>query len=484
MTPHNRPWVTATQLSWTKLLEQGKYRISSGRAGAISADYRAWRHQFLLSRLQLALWIALPCFSVLAAHSCYVVFSQNEQFTTNLISVYGDANIAVALRSSLVITCVLVFTTLVSSLLLLKTQWGQRHPIIIFLLVAWSLNSFFDQIIGSFFRDPSRPDILVFLAIALFIPVHWRLHLLAQAAPILYYAIAYPLLGLTQFGINPTLSIYQVRDIVNLFWVSFISILAVYLYEQLKQSEFETQRQLKVFLHSVSHDLQTPVMGATVLLKSLLRNSQEHLTLHRSVLERLLEGSDRQSILIQSLLDAHSSDIRSMQLACKPLELSVLVESVLANLNPLLAQHQVQLVNNIRADLPSVYADSDQLWRVFSNLITNALKHNPNGIQITLEAELINLNISRRDAKQLRSSSMLRCVVQDNGVGIPPSQCQRLFDLYTRGSRARYMPGLGLGLYLCRQIIQAHGGEIGVISRPNEGACFWFTLPLAGSSER
>ncbi|NJR61238.1 MAG: hypothetical protein HC769_21830, partial [Cyanobacteria bacterium CRU_2_1] len=75
-------------------------------------------------------------------------------------------------------------------------------------------------------------------------------------------------------------------------------------------------------------------------------------------------------------------------------------------------------------------------------------------------------------------SSLIRCTVQDTGIGIDPDQSDRLFDLYTRGSRARYMPGLGLGLYLCRQIIAAHGGEIGVNSRPGEGATFWFTLPV------
>ncbi|MEO0542119.1 MAG: sensor histidine kinase, partial [Cyanobacteria bacterium P01_A01_bin.105] len=73
----------------------------------------------------------------------------------------------------------------------------------------------------------------------------------------------------------------------------------------------------------------------------------------------------------------------------------------------------------------------------------------------------------------------LLCRVRDTGIGIPPEQRSRLFELYTRGKRARYMPGLGLGLYVCKQIITAHGGDIGIASPVEQGTVFWFTLPLA-----
>ena len=73
---------------------------------------------------------------------------------------------------------------------------------------------------------------------------------------------------------------------------------------------------------------------------------------------------------------------------------------------------------------------------------------------------------------------MIRIEVADNGVGIPPKQRSKLFELYARGDRARYMPGLGMGLYLCQQIIQAHQGEIGFETNCDRGSTFWFTLPL------
>jgi signal transduction histidine kinase len=73
---------------------------------------------------------------------------------------------------------------------------------------------------------------------------------------------------------------------------------------------------------------------------------------------------------------------------------------------------------------------------------------------------------------------LLRCTVADNGIGMTQQQCDRLFDLYSRGRDQRRSLSLGLGLYMCRQIITAHNGEIGVISSPGQGATFWFTLPI------
>ncbi len=73
---------------------------------------------------------------------------------------------------------------------------------------------------------------------------------------------------------------------------------------------------------------------------------------------------------------------------------------------------------------------------------------------------------------------MLLCSVKDNGVGISKKQCEIIFELFSRGKNAQLMPGLGLGLYLSRRIITAHGGQIGVTSRQGVGATFWFTVPI------
>ncbi|MBD1939513.1 PAS domain S-box protein [Microcoleus sp. FACHB-68] len=267
---------------------------------------------------------------------------------------------------------------------------------------------------------------------------------------------------------------------------------------QQRNQELQEINQLKdLFLHAVTHDLRTPVMGSLLVLNNLLssqpaagetgiQNLSSKIEIPRSILERMIQGSQRQLKMINSLLEVHSTEVRGIVLEREPLQLSRLIAAIVADLEPLLAKNQAMLTNWVPAELPVVSADSAQLWRVFENLITNALNHNPPGLQLTIAATVISEEITEttdEEAANFVISSnprlqMIRCTVQDSGVGMSQEQCNQLFELYTRGTHARRSTGLGLGLYLCRQIITAHGGEIGVDSVPGSGSTFWFTLPL------
>ncbi|MBD2532567.1 PAS domain-containing sensor histidine kinase [Nostoc flagelliforme FACHB-838] len=226
----------------------------------------------------------------------------------------------------------------------------------------------------------------------------------------------------------------------------------------------QTEEELRVFFHAVSHDLRNPVLGSLMVLKNLLARSEENIAVSRSILERMIQSSDRQLNLINSLMEAHISEVQGIGLQLKPVQLLTVVQAAIADLEPLLAQNQAKLTNLVSADLPLVDADPTQLWRVFSNLIVNALKHNPPGLLLIINAICKDDNIY--------------CTVSDNGVGITPEQSARLFDLYFQGASIRNSVSLGLGLYVCKQIINAHGGEIGVNSSLDAGATFWFTLPI------
>jgi PAS domain S-box-containing protein len=227
----------------------------------------------------------------------------------------------------------------------------------------------------------------------------------------------------------------------------------------------QTEEELRVFFHAVSHDLRNPVLGTLMVLRNLLARPEQNISISRSILERMIQSSDRQLNLINSLMETHISEVQGIVLQRQPVQLLTVVEAAIADLEPLLEQNQTTLINLVSADLPLVNADATQLWRVFSNLIVNALKHNAPGLILTINAT--------------HEGEMIYCTVSDNGVGISQQQSDRLFDLYFRGASIRNSVSLGLGLYLCKQIINAHGGEIGVNSTLDAGATFWFTLPIS-----
>lgn len=222
-----------------------------------------------------------------------------------------------------------------------------------------------------------------------------------------------------------------------------------------------------VFLQAVSHDLRTSIMGLLMILKNLQNRGGDNISISRSILERIVDSSDRQLTLINALSEDHFAEQRPLVIHCQPLCLWKLVDDLLEDWQPIFRQNQIRLDNFIVHNLPKIYGDYEQICSLFYHLFTNALKHNPPGIILTLEARI--------------EQDMIYCQLTDNGVGMDEKQCQDLFKLYVRSLHNNRLTGIGLGSYLCRQIIEAHGGKIGVNSTPGVGSQFWFTLPLAES---
>lgn len=436
---------------------KGKRLFNKLTCASESSEYANWRQEFLRKRLRVSFRVGFPCFLTFAIVTFYDALFPLKEMAHIPQEIKSIFLLGISINALLLLAC-FVF----------QNTWGDRYPAVMFLLLCWSC-TIVPQIIGTIKGIP-YPDFatwrFAFITQAIFVPVCWRLHLISQLVTIGYYLIVNSALGLTTFVDQP---IYNIEILLSLFWYCFIGDLGVYLYEKLQKAEFESRRELRVFLHSVSHDLRNPVLGTSIVLENMLKKSSNgQVTVSDTIIERLLQASDRQLNLLNSLVEAHETEVSGITLKTLPIELIQVVKAVISDLDPILTKNKVILNNKISAELPLINADATQLWRVFSNLIANALKHNPPGISLTLNAVV--------------EGKIIYCTVQDNGVGIPPSQCDRLFELYSRGSRARYMPGLGLGLYLCKQIITAHGGEIGVISHLGEGSTFWFTLPLVWSN--
>ncbi|NES98314.1 MAG: response regulator [Desertifilum sp. SIO1I2] len=235
------------------------------------------------------------------------------------------------------------------------------------------------------------------------------------------------------------------------------------------QERKQAQSHLKVFVHAVSHDLRNPTAGILLLLQSFLENAPASVVIDRQTVEVMLDSCHRQLHLIDFLVETQQLEVSRYPLNLQPTSLYALTNRILKTWKPMLAKSQVVVADRITPDLPPINADAEQLWRVFENLIGNALKYNPPGFVLTLDAQV--------DATQ----KMLRVSVADNGMGIPKAECISLFDLYVRGTNAQRRAGTGLGLYICRQIVEAHGGQIGVESNLGQGVSFWFTLPVVSS---
>jgi two-component system, sensor histidine kinase and response regulator len=239
--------------------------------------------------------------------------------------------------------------------------------------------------------------------------------------------------------------------------------------------ELQILSQLKDdFLHAVSHDLRTPVAGMLMVLRRLQnKNSSEDLinssaltvSLTRTLLDSLVQGSERQLKLLEILVEAHFSEIHGIPIVPEAVNFGQYMTQIANDLESWLQDQQASISVVCSPDLPMIAIDPLQIRRIYENIISNACKHNRPGIKIVLTA-------NQRD-------NYLYCTIRDDGVGMPMEDCHRLFERYARGgARAQRSVGLGLGLFLCRQIIQEHGGEINAESSPGEGLTIWFTLPM------
>ncbi len=252
---------------------------------------------------------------------------------------------------------------------------------------------------------------------------------------------------------------------------------------QQRMQELQNLNQVKdLLLHAVSHDLRTPVQGMLMVLNRLRSKccDCETVSISRFVLDCMIQSSEDQLRLLNVLRDDQSTDEPKLHLERQPICFSQLLRAALTTVEPLLNQSKAVLTNQITDDLPTIFADPNQLRQVLESLLSNAVKHNLPGVAIALHAEVIDpdspppISLPASDS----NSKILYITVEDAGVGMNREQCDRLFKPYVRSLDNPNRTGIGSSLYRCRQIITAHGGQIGVISQPGKGSKFWFTLPL------
>ena len=251
--------------------------------------------------------------------------------------------------------------------------------------------------------------------------------------------------------------------------------------EQESNERQAAQSALQTYTHAINHDLRNLAMGIANLVQGTLfqtssreikglasdgMTTQRWISVNAMTLEMIRKSCDRQLKLMNALMEVQSLDIWRIALQVETVDLSRLVEELRVAYRARMVAAGAVLRNDIAEDLPTVCVDPSQLLRVFENLIDNALKHNPQGVEINIGAAVVP-----------DDPALIRCVVSDQGVGIGPQRRAELFNLYSRDRTDPQSSGYGLGLYICRKILEAHGGEIGFSESSTEGAEFWFTLP-------
>ncbi len=224
----------------------------------------------------------------------------------------------------------------------------------------------------------------------------------------------------------------------------------------------ELDRLKNNFVNSVSHELRTPltsILGYAEFLEDeiggLLTPDQ-----HKFVTQ-IQAGTRRLQRLVDDLLDFARMDAGTFTLRIEAGDFCAKADEIAASVRPMVGDAQLTL--EVSCEGPLVLPmDGVRIGQVLINLITNAVKFTPAGGQIGVRVTT--------------SGDRIRCEVTDSGVGIAAEDVPRLFQRFSQlhGGRAG---GTGLGLSICKALIEAHGGEIGVVSQPGQGSTFWFTLP-------
>ena len=254
------------------------------------------------------------------------------------------------------------------------------------------------------------------------------------------------------------------------------------------------QSALQTYSHAINHDLRNIVMGIASVVQGLKfrtaqqandsmakestkqgfsnRENNRPIEIEPEAIALIEKGCDRQLTLMNTLMEVQSTDVWRLALQLAPVDLHQLITELIATYQSKKYGVTTTFGQNLPPDLPPIYADSSQVQRIFENLIGNALKYNPEGVDVVIEAALTS-------SVDIDNRPMIRCTVTDNGIGVDPAKSQSLFRLYARDSRRKATKGYGLGLYICHEIVKAHGGSIGIETASGGGAVFWFTLPVA-----
>ncbi len=229
------------------------------------------------------------------------------------------------------------------------------------------------------------------------------------------------------------------------------------------RSQIAAKQQI---LNYVCHELRGPLSVARLCLGSAL--SAAELTPEcREDLGLADHSLDRVAGMTGDLLDATRIDHGVLVVTLHQIDVGAAVADIVAATSRVARHRSRRLALTVAADLPRVCADPERLRQIVGNLIDNALKFSPEGTTVTVAL-----------ARSTRVPDHVEIAVMDEGHGVDPATAERLFERFHQAPSPHSRKGIGLGLYLCRELVRRQGGDIWVENRPEGGARFAFTLPF------
>lgn len=230
--------------------------------------------------------------------------------------------------------------------------------------------------------------------------------------------------------------------------------------EQKSQDLARSNIDLQQFAYAASHDLQAPLRGVEGFVNLFSRRYKGKLdTKADEFIEFIIDGVKRMQVLIKDLLEY--SQIGAKEIHWKPMESELAVTQALANLKTAIEESSAIVTYE---NLPRIMGDSSQMSSLFQNLIGNAIKYRKE------EPPKIHITAERKGDEWLFS-------VNDNGIGIDPNNSDRIFVVFQRLHTREEYEGTGIGLAICKRIVERHKGNIRIASEPGKGSTFYFTIP-------
>lgn len=224
------------------------------------------------------------------------------------------------------------------------------------------------------------------------------------------------------------------------------------------------QQQREDFVATLTHDLKTPILAANRAVKLLVEGDFGLVSESQvRILDTIHQSNEALYKLVQTLLDVYRYDSGAKKLTLAPHDLSSIVNQVVNELSSLADGKDVSLKCILPANLQEVVCDAEEMRRVIQNLLDNSLKFTPSGGSVTITLT--------------QEKSLTTIEIADTGKGIREEDMPKLFQRFWQASSSgRYYASTGLGLYLCRKIVELHGGQIWCVSKIGKGSRFIFTI--------